>query len=139
MVVVFGNEKHHVDDAHRLLKPRMNRRAGNVALVPTVQAVRKALPCPTKLAQEILHAAAVVIRFVRLLVLEIGGPQKLRSRQVVIKAGRVQLVQVKQVADVLLNGPPVTIPPREDGGRKLSDLFLEARRKAPQALHQVGE
>jgi hypothetical protein len=80
-----------------------------------------------------------VLGLVRLPVLRIGRPQCRGARQEVVDPAQVQLVQVEEVAEVLLDRPGLAVAPGEHGGRQAADLLLDPRGRAAQPLQHGRE
>jgi len=139
VVVVLGREEGHVDHPHRLLQTGMQGGEGDQPLLPGVEAGDEALALAAEGLEEIGERTLVVVRLVGPAVRQIRGAQHFGAGQEIVQPAVVQLVEIEQVADVLLDRPRVAVPAGQEGGGEVADLLLDPRRRPAQALDDVRE
>lgn len=134
MVVVLGREEGHVDDAHGLLEARVEGGGGEEGFVPGVQAGDEELALAAEIPEEVFQGALVVPGLPGPPVGHVRGAQDGGAGEEVVQPAGVELVEVEEVADVLLDGPGVAVAAGEEVRREGPDLILDPGRGAPEAL-----
>jgi len=139
VVVVLGHEYAEIQQPHRLLQPRVQRRLGEVRLPTPFQPVQDPSTRHDELLQHRVQPAFVVVGRVGLAVLQVGGGHGLHvAGEDLVDPGLPQLLQVQEVAEVLQGGPLAVGTGRDRGRRRLPQAPLRAAGGVAEALHDVG-
>ena len=139
VIVVLGGEEGHVDYSHGLMQAGVEGGQADQVFVPGVETGDEALALVAEGRQDLGERPLVVSRFPGPGIRGVGGAEPLGAGQEVVQASVVELVQIEQVADVLLDRPGVAGPAGQQGGGEAADLVLDPGRRPPQALHDEGE
>ena len=136
---MFGDEDSHVDQAHRLLEPRVNRRIVNATGVPVLENVNEVCAVAPKVTEDLRERPLVEVGVPGFSVGDVGGPERFGAGAVVLEPRRVELIEVEQMSGVLLRGPGAVRPPGEDLRAHSLHLLLEPDGGAPQTLEDRGK
>ena len=140
MIVVLGDEEHQIDNADIHFQSWMQGRSLHERFVVSVETPDELHSLVAKCGKNILNFIRVVICFVRLAILHVGGGERLTPSFKIIEAVHTQGFKVEQMPRLLLNRPLIAIAPRENLSRqaRVSDLRVapEFRGRAPLRSHK---
>ena len=137
MIVMLGHEEHEINHPHRLFEPRVQGSAEDELVVVGFESANVRLARCPEFREHVREWSRVVIRVVRLSVLEISCAESLCSALEIVETHRPQPLEVQQVTRVLLNRPGVTHAPRERGFPDTAQTFLNTRGRPTKSFDDI--
>lgn len=103
MIIVLGDEERQIQNSDSYIKARMQRGSLHERFIVIIKSLNKRHSLLAKRREDILDRVRVMIRFVRLAILHVGGPERFASRFEIIEAAHSQRLKVEQMPGLFLN------------------------------------
>ena len=139
MVVMFGHEKHFIDDAHGFVQSGMQSCFAQIVLGQRLESMHQSASGGAKIPKHILDRSGIVIGKIGCRICQIGGSKRVRTREQVLKPSAPQRLEVKQMTNVFLDRPMVIRPCNQVLTWDGSDPFFQACWRSSQAFEYARE